>query len=385
MAAETSTQSNQSKKDRSKMTPEEAKRDREISFLLVPKDFRNGIIKSLMMETGKLATLAEQVGASKAIRSHTGEDDASLSLSRKQYKEFLRLHLLRIKSIARYHQRLYQLCHRRVARILGGNVKKSPNTVLFRNLATYKPNVYDFIKEASNTLDTLKFTQSWATFNAKSPLNGILSQTMVSQFLLAYVASHRRYNPLNGQYIQPDELMLKFFGDGIRETLLKFADKFPKKAADFPGNITFCHIQSILNFYKIAPVNPAEEERLTTLKKDDKVRETLSVEFQEVARVRAIAVSKVRSERVDQKPSSKKKNGERESSALARARKLRRTAQATAAALRDAGGDIAKVAERIAKDAQKKVDRADAVEASVQKGELPEKKPRVKKTATASE
>lgn len=322
-----------------------SKQDRVVSrnrqYLLSPKDFRERAIEPLIKETNKLVLLALALGTSaKGDTGADGKPDVMVAAIRKQFKDFLKLHVRRISKLAHYHSTLYKVAGKRADNARTGAAGKTRASVMCHSISQFRPELYAFIREAASTNEALRGVVSCSTFTADSPLRGYMSPTFAAQFILAYAAANRSFSKVNGQYIIPDVLMKKHLGEGVAKVLSTFMEnpKTAAKAKEFPGQFTFCKLQELIGFYRVKPSEGSPEEtRVKTLRQDKENWPTLDEEFKDLSKVREEAFA--RYHRENPKPVVSKAKGGAKGPRPAlneeqkRARKIKREANAAANAL----------------------------------------------------
>lgn len=273
---------------------------RNAKYLLSPKDFRERAVKPLLDQATRLVSLAESLGKTKA--AHAGKSDAAVdpyvALVEKNFDEFLKLHLRSIAKIAAYQSTLYRLCGKRAEKARTGETSKARSSVMHRSIASFRPELYAFIKEAAASNEALKESATCATFDASSPLYGYMSPTYAAQFILAYAAANRSFSPVNGQYIIPDVLMKKHLGASVASVLASFAAKSPEVAAKFPGQFTFCKLQELIGFYRVKPVEGSPEDvAVKAVRKNEANWDVLASEFSALSKTREEAFDRLHAER----------------------------------------------------------------------------------------
>lgn len=311
---------------------------RNRQYLLSPKDFRERAIEPLIKETNKLVLLALALGTSaKGDTGADGKQDVMVSAIRKQFKDFLKLHVRRISKIANYHSTLYRIAGKRADKARSGETGKARVSIMHRSISTFRPEMYAFVREAAATNEALRGTLSCSTFDPNSPLQGYMSPTYAAQFILAYAAANRSFNKVNGQFIVPDVLMKKHMGEGVAKVLASYASnpKTAAKAKEFAGQLHFCKLQELIGFYRVKPAegSPAEAE-VKAVRKEESNWPVLEADFKALSQTREEAFDRYHTE--NPKPTKAKGlKGPRGplNEDQKRARKIKREANAAANAL----------------------------------------------------
>lgn len=318
-----------------KQSKQERVQARNQQYLLTTKDFRERLLKPLSEQAASLFELARAMGSGKALQGASG--DAQLDTMGKQFNKFLELHQRKIAALANYHSALYKIAGKRADTARNGGLGKARPSVMHRSISNFQTPLYDFIKEASASNEALRLAANCATFDPSSPLFGYMSPTYAAQFILAYAASNRCFNPTNGQYIQPDALMKKHLGASIEQVLRSVAESGKKKdvenAKRFPGQFTFCKLQELIKFYRVKPEeNSAADAKVKAIRKEKTLWPVLQVEYDQLCEVRAAAFKRLREERKKPETVAGEKRGRGQhgplSEAQKRARALKRAATA---------------------------------------------------------
>jgi hypothetical protein len=202
-----------------------------------------------------------------------------------QLRDLLKNHLRRLLSLANYHRRMYHLSSGKVQRILKGDAKSSNRPA--RSLASYDPEFLNFLKEAADSHEHLKFFKGFSVLDHKSHLYGMSTPITISQFLLCYSAVHQRFNPENRQFIQPNEQMLRHLGAGVKEALAKQAMTIPELSSRYAGQLRFPFVQTLISRYRRAPTTEEGRAELRKFSNDVQVVATLKRENETLTSARA--------------------------------------------------------------------------------------------------
>lgn len=269
-------------------------------YVLTPADYRERVVEPLVKQASKLFLLALTLGnAANAGEATAG--DKSVDAYRKKFNTLKESYVNRLRKTAVYHSTLYRVAGKRAENVTKGFVPKQRESAMHRSISVFKPALYSFIREAAAQNESLRPAMSCAAFKADSPLNGYMSSTYAAQFVLAYVASNRRFNATNGQYIQPDALMQKHLGEGISKVLADIASnkdaKEVEKAKKFPGQFTFCKLQALIGFYRVKNAEGSDAESdLQTLRKDQTLWPVLASDFEAMSKIRDLAYARLHAE-----------------------------------------------------------------------------------------
>lgn len=276
---------------------------RNRQFVLTPKDHRERVIEPLVKQVNKLLLLALALGnsANAAGSSGPAQTDKMVETIRKKFGDFKEHHVKKLRQVGTYYSAVYRVAGKRAEKAANGENPKPRPSVMYRSISKFNPALYNFVREAAATNDALKPAAACATFNKESPLYGHMSPTYAAQFILAYVASNRRFNSENGQYIRPDDLMKKHLGEGIAKVLAGIsADKREKeviKAKKFPGEFTFCKLQELIGFYRLQLPEDSEAARnLTTLRNQQEQWPALLADLETISQIRDQAYKRLHAE-----------------------------------------------------------------------------------------
>ncbi len=257
-----------------------------LQYLLTPSDFRQKVLRPLIVETRKLVNAAKEVGSARVEASTAIGGPETAKQANKQLQELMAKHLSRLSGLAHYHRKMYSINSAKAQRVLNGETSRRSNRPA-RALANYDTSFLNFLREAADSHENLKFFKSFAVFDKNSPLQGLCTSLMVSQFLLCYSAVHQRFNPENRQFIQPNEQMLRHLGPEIKETLKKQAEKIPELSSRYQGQLRFPFVQTLISRYRRPPTTDEDRERLRNLSNDVQVISTLNRENETLTTVRA--------------------------------------------------------------------------------------------------
>lgn len=296
------------------LTTAEAKRQkterlraRHAKYVLEPRDYRARAIEPVVKQASKLFLLAYALGQAK--NSQDANADKTAEAIGKKFAEFKDRHLSKIRNLGTYYSVVYRVAGKRAENVAKGVVRKPRDSVMPRSVSKFQPALYNFIRAAAQTNESLKPALECSTFNTESELNGYMSSTYAAQFILAYVARNRRFNSENGQYIQPDDLMKKHLGAGIDKVLASVrasaeGQKDPKKRdaerekmRRFPDQFTFCRLQELIGFYRVKPAEgSAELAARDALRQNEEHWPTLRAEFEAMSKVREHAYDQLHAE-----------------------------------------------------------------------------------------
>jgi hypothetical protein len=270
-------------------------------YLLTPKDHKERVVDPLVKRVSKLLDLALVLGKSATPDGDVSKADTTVNLIRDKFNSFKEDYVKSLRRVGTYYNTLYKVNGKRAEKAAKGEAAKPRQQIMFRSISSFQSPLYSFVKAASQTHESLRVAGQCSTFDSNSPLQGYMSSVYAAQFILAYVATHRRLNKVNGQYIQPDDLMKKHLGEGINKVLEDIRsdtrDKEVEKAKKFPGEFSFVKLQALIGFYRVKPAegSPAEAA-LQTLRKDDTNWPTLRSEFEALSTVRQNAYERRRAE-----------------------------------------------------------------------------------------
>lgn len=289
-------------------------------YLVTPSHFRNNVLRPIVAQTKKLIKLAQDVGEARRDNTDT-TGKSTADLAKKQLEEFREQHVKHLVALAKYHREAFSLASNKGKRIIEGKGSKRANRPA-RTLAKYDTEFVDFLRDAADSHESLKFFKSFSMFDRVSPLANMSTQIMISQFLICYAAVHQRFNPSNRQFIQPNEMMLRYLGPGVKATLARQTAKIASLSAEYPGQIRFPFVQTLISYYRRPPTEEAEREALRTLSRDVSNVQTLIKENETLSRVRRdilVEYKKNLPERVKLSKPSKNVSLARKTRAVARA------------------------------------------------------------------
>lgn len=282
-------------------------RARHSKYVLEPRDYRERAIEPLVKQANKLFLLALAVGKSQDLQGES--KDATAEAIGKKFNDFKERHIRKLRGLGTYYSVMYRVAGKRAENVAKGVARKPRESVMPRSVSKFQPALYNFIRAAAQTNDSLKPALDCSAFNSESELHGYMSSTYAAQFILAYVARNRRFNSENGQYIDPDDLMTKHLKAGIDKVLesVKVAaegQQDPKKRAaeiekmrKFPHQFTFCRLQELIGFYRVKPAEgSAELAARDALRRNKEHWDALSTEFNTMSKIREHAYDQLHAE-----------------------------------------------------------------------------------------
>ncbi len=246
-------------------------------YLMTPPAFRKDVLVPLVNQTRLLVNAAIAVGQEKHDAASPEDVKNTSKALNDKFRVLLKAHLKSILNLSHYHRRVYALNSNKAQRVLRDEPSKKVNRSA-RTLAPYDPAFLKFLDEAADSHESLKFFKGFSVLNTSSRLHGMSTQGMLPQFLLCYAAVHERFNSSNRQFIQPNDLMLKHLGAGIEAALKRQCEAIPQKSADYPGQLRFPFLQTLISYYRRPATTDADKEKLRKLAGDVEVVSVLSRE-----------------------------------------------------------------------------------------------------------
>jgi hypothetical protein len=291
--------------------------ERNKQLIVTSKDFRERYVGHIASSTSRLLDLALTMGS----KPETGGVLASQEVNDiGKIFEGLRKELMReIRNLPKHYSALYRVAGKRAENARLGEAGQRREGIMHRAVIQFKPEMYHFIKAAAHANEALADAAHCVTFKKGDPLEGYMSPTYASEFLLAYVAAQRRQNKENGQYISPDHLMNQHLGAGIRHVVKRFAETCSKSKSEkvrklpelYPDQFNFCSLRGIVSYYTVKPeANTAEDRAVQALRTNQSLWPVLQREYETLCTARKAAYDRYHAENPrpdrDGKPATKK-------------------------------------------------------------------------------
>src|SRR6185437_8642664 len=243
-------------KKEKKTVPKDSK-----EYLMAPADFRKKVLRPLVVETRRIVNAAIDVGVAKNSASEAAEGRDMCKETTANLRKLVHDHLRRLLNLSQYHRRVYALSGKKAQRVLKGETSSRANKPA-RTLASYDPKFVSFLQSAASSHEHLRFFRNFSVLDSTSPLSGMSTQIMISQFLLCYAAVHQRFNTENRQFIQPNEEMLRNLGDGIKHALEAQRKKIPDLSRKYDGQLRFPYVQTLISYYRRPPATDDARESI---------------------------------------------------------------------------------------------------------------------------